>query len=871
MGVPPSNPSVGNNTLAAQEAARRAAEEAARRAAEAAARRAAEEAAKKAAAEAAQRQAVENARGKSTFEPAPQRTGPALDGQAPPSSTLLTEDTRDGQANCLDLAADWVANTTPELRGRSELVFLQDTRAGQEGQSGHVVVRQGDRVLDPSTQKSYANTEEYLKENPQYQQVGTLSGAKAGKIFSTAPGSPERQKALEEANISPELQKMMVADPGGTADTKKSLNPESVAAANKDYEHLKDRLNPQAYGLELTKLLREHAGDKDYQAQLIGRMKEGDAESAALNKALKGQGGIFHKDPATGESNPYLGRQEVVDAMKAAIEAGTLTETDINILSRGDGTGVWAELAPQLDATLVNVNGTLNPVQHRTREANETLKEVEAKEKELQDQLASFGPALTEDQRKAYVKAFQNDEKNKKVYESHRKALDELAKTLGGDVKALHAAGQDRPEDAKTIANAMALLGASPDHAESTVKLAGELAKLDPKSKILSEKDAKKGVEDAINQTGTRLMMESEPPEAGLEKLGSLLEPLKILTEGTKGGWDFANGKTFVEAYKQAKEGKFDLIKELIEGAKDPVSRGLARTMIGFGALAAYNAGKSGEYEAMLKEAGGASKEALGLIAQSTATASETGKWLKLNVDPAKAEKFANFAGRLAPLLGVGVAALSGHMHLKSLMEDPNLGLGIAFVGDVISGAGAILELTPAAPLGILISAGGGLVTATGELVDWFLKRGEIKEDQRKYLEAAGVSKKLIDAMADADDDQVKALVEGMGIPPERLQGILSRCPELLDGQTPGVGQLEAMLKSRGVHGPAAADLLDKMTQAGGDKDTRQALYLLANSAQYTFSGRNPTELTREDWDLVLNNARRDASGDAKKALEALG
>ncbi|NVJ21594.1 hypothetical protein HUW62_10240 [Myxococcus sp. AM011] len=193
----------------AAEAARRAAEAAARQAAEAA-RKAAEAAAKQAAA--AARKVAEGLKNQSSFEPAGAKNKLKLDGQGAPSSTLFNENSKDSKVNCLDKAADFVSKSSPELQSRSDLVFLKDSRPGAEGQSGHVVVRQGERVLDPSNGKSYEDMPAYLKDQPHYSEAGTLSGTSAAKIFSTEAGSPERAQALADANVSPELQKMMVAD-----------------------------------------------------------------------------------------------------------------------------------------------------------------------------------------------------------------------------------------------------------------------------------------------------------------------------------------------------------------------------------------------------------------------------------------------------------------------------------------------------------------------------------------------------------------------------------------------------------------------------------------------------------------------------------
>ncbi|QSQ26440.1 hypothetical protein JY651_16565 [Pyxidicoccus parkwayensis] len=866
MGVPSTNSPSSSSALAAQEAARRAAEEAARRAAEAAARRAAEEAAKRAAAEAALREATSSARGQSRFEPGSARPqGPAMDAQqAAPSSSLLTEDTRDAQANCLDQAADWLNNTTPELRARSELVFLKDNRPGAEGQSGHVVVRQGERVLDPTTNQSYANTQEYLKANPQYQPVGTLSGSKAAKIFSTEPGSPERQKALNDAKVSPELQKMMVADPGGSATTKRSLDSESVATANKDYDTLR-KGDPNNYHLAVTQMLNAHPDDKDYQAQLINRLKEDTTGGAVLNQVLKSQYTVNAETGGLGSTDEA--RAKLIGAMNAAIEAGTLTEAEINQLSRGDMREIWQAIAPQLGVRVSDVNGTVEPLKAQAAKVDETQRAVEAKEQELAEQLASFGPALTEDQRKAYVKAFQDDPKNKKTYEDHQSALNKLSELVGTDTKALHAAAQSSPEEAKAIAHSLALLGNSPDHAQQTLSLAAELGRIDPNSKLLTEPETKKAVSDAVNQRALKLMMESDNPQAGLDTLLKELEPLKISTELFKGINDTKG------ALGELKEGNFNFVKNLAEGAKDPVSRGVARALIGFGALAAYNESqqKGDDYQKkMLKELGGASSELSNLVAESAASAAESGKWLKMSVNTVGAEKVAKFAGRLAPAMGLGVSILSYDLHKKANEENGNVGLRMAMAGDIISGAGAVLECIPVtAPVGALFSGVGTAISAAGELIDWFLKRGEVKDDQRKYLEAAGVSKELINAMSDADKEHVKLLVEDMGIPADRLQSVLSASPWLLNEEGPGVEGLAALMKHRGIHGPAAADFLEKMQKAGSAEDMRRAVNHFGTAVQHFADPTRPlSEITPETWKAIINLAVQDGAGNP--ALDAL-
>ncbi|RKG61860.1 hypothetical protein D7X30_00505 [Corallococcus sp. AB011P] len=169
---------------------------------------------------------------------APPAKGPELTPGSPPAGTLPTKDTQDGKANrlakadeekapatslfteniqdrkvnCLDQAADFLNKSSPAIQARSEMVFLKDSRGGVEGQAGHVVVRQGGRVLDPSNGKSYEDMKSLFKEQPQYSEAGSIPGTTAAKVLNTEPGSPERAQALADAKISPALQKMMVAD-----------------------------------------------------------------------------------------------------------------------------------------------------------------------------------------------------------------------------------------------------------------------------------------------------------------------------------------------------------------------------------------------------------------------------------------------------------------------------------------------------------------------------------------------------------------------------------------------------------------------------------------------------------------------------------
>jgi hypothetical protein len=155
-----------------------------------------------------------------TFNPASARRPVELSGggavtttatRAPQTTSLLTEDRRDGQANCLDLAGDYLAMLPPSQQARAQVVFLRDTRPGAEGQSGHVLIQQGNQYYDPVTRRSYPSVEAF---DPQghYEVAGSVNGRDVARILAAPPGSAQRQEAIAAANVPPELQSMLVAD-----------------------------------------------------------------------------------------------------------------------------------------------------------------------------------------------------------------------------------------------------------------------------------------------------------------------------------------------------------------------------------------------------------------------------------------------------------------------------------------------------------------------------------------------------------------------------------------------------------------------------------------------------------------------------------
>jgi hypothetical protein len=182
------------------------------------------------------------------------------------ATTLQSEDASDAKENCLDQAVDVARGMSPAERQDAELVMLEDRRSGVQSQSGHVVVRQGEQVIDPANGKSYASTEEFLKANSHYREAGTLAADDAVAIFDTPAGSPARARALDDAGVPAALRNMALADHdagGGGGDA-------SLAAQVKLYgpDVLPDRAGSEAAGRNDGESLRKAM--EDYELVMPG-------------------------------------------------------------------------------------------------------------------------------------------------------------------------------------------------------------------------------------------------------------------------------------------------------------------------------------------------------------------------------------------------------------------------------------------------------------------------------------------------------------------------------------------------------------------------------------------------------------------------
>ncbi|MCY1030033.1 hypothetical protein OV207_01055 [Corallococcus sp. BB11-1] len=845
-------PTSSNAAQAAAEAARKAAEAAAKAAAEAA-RKAAEAAAK-----AAANTVRPDAGGASRFDAAKaDARKPRLDAVAAPATSLLNEDTGDGSVNCLDRAADWVEKAGPQLRARSELVFLEDTRPGAQGQAGHVVVRQGERVFDPSTNKGYDSLADYQRAQPQYREVGSLPATQASRIFSTPPGSPERQAALAQARVSPALQQLLVADAPvegatvapTTASGPRELNPESVARAEACVAELE-----QAHWLSqptlAAEMLLEHADDPDFQAAFIGMLAEGGSDGV-LQNVVTGMEGLFIISGAGEYRGTAEQRQAVTDGLQAALDAGTLTQADLQGLSQASPY-IWEPILAELSVTAAQrpegADAAIEQVEGATAEYEEAQAAARERDEWLAQQLAGLGDTLTPEQKQAYINAYHNDPENKAIYDDLDAKAAALARVVQDNASVLEAAAYANPEkDGAVLRKSLELLADS-SQAAVAVELGSKYLG-DPSSPMgqvaagWGEDFSKAILETGVPNAASQLLAEGDP-EAALAKLEGMLEPLK--KAGAAGIAAYSDIKDGLDAIREAKAGNFDRLTQLANkwDSASPLLKGLTVAGFAFGAVGAVSAGREGDYAAMVKgiaSAGESGAKLTASILQSMASAGDVARG-------------ASFAAKLAPALGLVANAVSAGIHLNQFAQDHNPGYLLAAFGDVVGVLGSALELTPAAPAGLLLSGIGAAITAIGELWAGVVESGRMDDEQKRYLEEIGVDPALSETLRDADFERIQELTQELGIPPEDVQRLAQQYPWLLtDGSGNGLN-LDATVKlfqAYGIQGHEAYELLS--TMGDGTEDPAHTTYVVLQN----LSLQAGVAQTSADFDRILNNLKQ--------------
>ncbi|MFY2564090.1 hypothetical protein ACN469_41250 [Corallococcus terminator] len=861
----------GNSVSDKEAAARRAAEEA-RRAAEAA-RRAAEAARK--AAEA--RQAQESSRKTDTsFEGQSRR--PEFDkrlGAEAPATSLLTENAQDGQVNCLEVAADWAKKATPELRARSQMVFLEDQRPGAEGTSGHVVIRQGDKVLDPTTNKSYESMEAFKQAQPHYQEAGSLSTNHVKTILDAPPGSPERAAAIARAKVSPELQRMMVADnPTNPRVAERRLaDPrlEKTKTAQKDAtaqnvrdaqgqtcptksaaEHLQSALEGplspeekkaliQELGPELQRMGNEALAAAPHEAgpmlRALGLASQvgGPGTAKILSDALaKGY-------PADGLSEPMKSMLGGLVDKPGVTELGTLLAKSRS--ANGDLIG-----AAQLGKTLTE----------GIRTVREDFKDKKEKVDELNKTLAKFmgglSNGLTPEQRQNAILDFKSRHPEYAAFET-------AAQKLQG---VLDAASTTRDRDSIRDPNAPVSKWEATltQETSAAIEQAPHIIDTEAGQKWLAQEVDKQiqGLPSPALDTIQSMAKDGKLATDVLTKLTAAATKVvgeRVLSSAAKGDTEGAkrlldtldqNHALFGATAEEMKgitaglqdviDGKPDAHKnlQLLSGGLAGGAPGVVQSIRGLGMACTFVqlAQHGGELtDKQLEDHVKAAGDGLALTGDgATFFLQMTGRGANIPALLGRLSGAGNAMGAIADGIK-GVKDIQDKEYLKGAfgLTSSAGGLGLAASGVMaIPGWGQAI-----AGLAFVTGAVGGYVLEK-------MEEGEQKNDVKKSLEAAGLKDPALSALLDSDEKTLKELREDMGYSPEQVQQLASKYPSLITHSSQALNNLTDLAKAHGFTAKDLVGMLDSFTQ--GSKDPSRDL----DNLVLRLNQAGPLK-TREQWE----------------------
>ena len=172
--------------------------------------------------------------------------------------------------------------------------------------------------------------------------------------------------------------------------------------------------------------LRQHEGDPAFQAALIehGLRNDGDEVLHQTVIDVFGNEGGRYFNSTFDEADRGL----LAGAFTAARESGVLTDNDFR--TRAARLSGWEDIAQRLGVEQVGLNPANDAAVAEVREAQTALLDArnraEALDERMYRELASFGPALTDAQREAYIRAYRDDPTHVETY----RAVAERAEAL---------------------------------------------------------------------------------------------------------------------------------------------------------------------------------------------------------------------------------------------------------------------------------------------------------------------------------------------------------------------------------------------------------------------------------------------------------
>ena len=601
------------------------------------------------------------------------------------------------------------------------------------------------------------------------------------------------------------------------------IEAQQVQRANADFAA--QRLDTAALGTPFLfgTLASQHAAEPAYLAELV---RLGDA-AGVLDTATAPNWGLFGRDAGgtfvLAGAEADLAREGLITALGVAVERGKLGEGRIRHAA-ADSAG-WAEVADALGLDAVGrtaatreVSATLDVLQSELARARG---ETDALDATLATHLLRAGPS-TPEQQGDFIASFRGAEDHAGVYAAEAETGAALAAYVETHRDTVLAAAIRDPAIAGQVVDALGQLADS-GHGELALEVLVEIQGV-PDSALASAFEAhtealqgpllERIASAATVEIVARHDGDLQVALADLKEAFAPLQSAKGLFDGVKGGvGSFQDGMAMMDAVAA---GDFDLLEKMGRefGESSPFSRAMSGVGVVMGAIKAAESGREGEYLQAVQGFASAGESGLDLLAGASKHFADAGRLAQYGDD---APRFATFAARLAPGLGVLASATSVAINVQKAADDANVGYAIAAMGDVFGVLGSAVALIPGpgTAAGSMVSGIGAVISAIGGFVGDAIDKHQTREAQRGYMEAAGVDPVVIDAMLFAGETAHR-VAESLGLDAEAFQALVIAHPDV--AASPGhLGAFAHLATAAGISGDQMQPFANAMARRNPD------------------------------------------------------
>ncbi|MHA7631126.1 hypothetical protein [Corallococcus sp. M7] len=559
-----------------------------------------------------------------------------------------------------------------------------------------------------------------------------------------------------------------------------------------------------------------------------------------------------------------VARQASVTTMKPALEAaakrGHLLPADRDVL-----VSCLGRAGAAVDAKL---DTAVSQVQAAEQAYTAALAERAALEQRLAEDIASFGPYLTENQQRAYIEEF------RKLHGGDYTRFDATAKkletTLANNAPQLEQAlrGPDGSVHARSIQAAYTALAQS----KSAASALGWAAKMEAPGSAFAPFMASLPLDTVREKavSGALVAFYEKFPDATPTQAVDHLQT--VLTVGYLGQQAGGAGADIKANFKQLPEA----IRTGITGLRDLAA---GRSQAGLSTLRGLEA-KSPKWGPGFAAAGLAlgilqtkqstkAQDALGTLWAGTFSAQQLASLTSTALSAANKSGGALVAAKFAGGLGAVGAALDLVVQGKEIANGQgNVGTGLSIAGDTMGLVGGALIAMGSTGVGAPLAAVGAGVYVLGELVSWgivarkeYEAASQLRAEQRTLLNRAGADSEQVTHLAKySSPEQVESLVKSTGWTRDQVLGLGKTFPEFFPTASTTLPQLDKVANDFGLTPDQRYQMLHSLSDKAltGGKSSIRDLSTFASVVRdfdsYAPSMALPPGLSKQDkWIRYLS------------------